>query len=129
MNSSAEDIKDMLETYYSSTEALYSVFVGREPAEPANTITIFETHGTHQLTFDKDEIYEYPSVQIRIRSTSYTEGWQIAESIKTILHGRANETWNGAFYTLIRCISGPFLLDYDKNQRVRFVVNFYLQRR
>jgi len=53
----------------------------------------------------------------------------VITNIKNILHGRANETWNGALYTLIRCSSGPALLDYDKNQRVRFIINFYLQRR
>ena len=82
-----------------------------------------------QLTLDRNEVYEYPTIQIRVRANEYLEGWDVITNIKNILHGRANETWNGALYTLIRCSSGPALLDYDKNQRVRFIINFYLQRR
>ena len=133
MNSSSVDIKEMLETYeseLSSGVTLYPIFIGKEPATPVETISIFETGiMSPQLTFDKTEIYEHPTIQIRVRSTSYPEGWQVIAGIKDILHGRANETWNGAFYTLIRCSNGPALLDFDKNQRVRFVCNFYVQRR
>ena len=131
MNSAAEDIRDMLESYYDLSELdLYTITVGKEPATPVNHIAIFETGiGSPQLTFDRTEIYEYTSVQIRVRSTYYPDGWTMVNAIKNILHGRANETWNGAAYTLIRCSGSPALLDYDKEQRVRFVVNFYIQRR
>jgi hypothetical protein len=133
MNGAAVDIKSIIEYYYadSSDVDLYEIFVGKEPAEPANCISIFETGiGSPQLTFDRSEIYEYTSVQIRVRTTNYLNGWSIINEIKNILHGRANETWGGGtIYTLIRCSVSPALLDYDKNQRVRFVVSFNIQRR
>ncbi|MCK9429646.1 MAG: minor capsid protein [Candidatus Omnitrophica bacterium] len=132
MNASAVDIKQIIEYYYAEDSYvgdLYPIFIGKEPASPVNTISIFETMGYHQLTFNKCEIYEYPSIQIRIRSSSYLEGWQMIADIKEILHGRASETWNGTLYTLIRCAGGPALLDFDKDQRVRFICNFNIQRR
>jgi len=134
MNATAVDVKQMLEYYYNESSSLYTpdlypIYIGREPAEPTNTISIFETIGTHQFTLNRCEVYEYPSIQIRVRSTAYLEGWQTISNIKEILHGRARETWNGTLYTLIRCSGGPALLDYDKNQRVRFIINFNLQRR
>jgi hypothetical protein len=138
MSSCAEDIKTMLGVYLDSSEnvseisdfILFPVFVGKEPMEPSNTITVFETPGAPpQLTFDRDEIYEYPSVQVRVRSASYLQGWEQANEIKNALHGRANESWGSNFYTLVRCANGPYLLDYDKNQRVRFIINFDCQRR
>jgi hypothetical protein len=132
MNASAVDIKQIIEYYYvedSYTGNLYPIFIGKEPAKPVNTISIFETMGFHQLTFNRCEVYEYPSIQIRIRSTSYLEGWQMIADIKDILHGRAQETWNGTLYTLIQCSGGPALLDFDKDQRVRFICNFQIQRR
>jgi hypothetical protein len=132
MNASVVDIKQMITHYYgedSYAGTLYPIFIGKEPATPTDTITIFETVGFHQLTMDKCEKYEYPSIQIRVRSTAYLEGWQMIADIKDILHGRANETWNGALYTLIRCSGGPALLDYDKDQRCRFIANFLIQRR
>ena len=138
MNSCSEDIKEMLEDYLDSSDSiavssdfeLFPMFIGKEPAEPSNTISIFETGGyPPQLTMNRDEIYEYPSVQIRIRAISYLDGWEQATEIKNALHGRANEQWGSVIYTLIKCISGPMLLDYDKNQRVRFIINFDCQRR
>lgn len=134
MNAPSVDIKQMLE-YFAQEDSscvleLYPIFIGKEPAEPQNTISIFETGiMAPQLTLDRNEIYEYPTIQIRVRANEYLEGWNVITNIKNILHGRANETWNGALYTLIRCSGGPALLDYDKNQRVRFIINFYLQRR
>jgi hypothetical protein len=134
MNATAVDVKQMIEYYYNESSSLYTpdlytISIGKEPAEPINTISIFETIGTHQFTFNRCEVYEYPTIQIRVRSTAYLEGWQMISNIKEILHGRARETWNGTLYTLIRCSGGPALLDYDKNQRVRFIINFNLQRR
>ena len=134
MNAPSVDIKEMLEYFAqedsSCVSELFPINIGKEPAEPQNVISIFETGIMGpQLTLDRSEIYEYPTIQIRVRANEYLEGWDVITNIKNILHGRANETWNGALYTLIRCSSGPALLDYDKNQRVRFIINFYLQRR
>ena len=136
MNAPSVDIKEMLEYFAQDSSSsdcdidLFPIFIGKEPAEPQNVISIFETGIMGpQLTLDRKEVYEYPTIQIRVRANEYLEGWDVITNIKNILHGRANETWNGALYTLIRCSSGPALLDYDKNQRVRFIINFYLQRR
>jgi hypothetical protein len=134
MKSLSEDIKDMLENTESSESSgefsFFPIYVGKEPAEPSQTITLFETPGfAPQLTMDRNEKYEYPSLQIRIRSNKFQDGWEQAEKIKDSLHGRANETWDETYYSLIRCSNGPYLLDYDKNQRVRFIINFDCQRR
>jgi len=132
MNSCAEDIRDMIQYYLEddSEIELFEISIGKEPDEPANMISIFETSGfPPQLTFDRDEIYEYPSVQLRVRANSYTTGWLQINAIKNALHGRAGETWNDSFYSLVKCQNGPFLFDYDKNQRPRFIINFNLQRR
>ena len=132
MNSTAEDIRDIIEYYIDSSSDidLFEVSIGKEPSEPQNVISIFETPGfPSQLTFERLERYDYPSVQIRIRCTDYQSGYEQGNEIKNTLHGRAGETWNGVYYSLIRCINGPNLLDYDKNQRPRFVLNFDVQRR
>ena len=132
MNSTAEDIKTILEYYLddSSGATLFDIFIGREPSEPNESITIFETQGfPPQLTYDRTERYDYPSVQIRIRANSYTEGYQQGLQVRDTLHGRANETWDDTYYSVIYCVNGPLLLDYDKNQRPRFILNFNIQRR
>ena len=132
MNASSIDVRDMLEAE-SSLGLVFAddLFIGREPATPDNCVTIFDTPGfPPQLTLDEDcNDYYYPSIQIRVRNNSYVDGWNLIHDIMVALHSRAHETWNGTLYTIIYCSSGPALLDWDDNNRARFIVNFNLQRR
>jgi len=131
MNSASEDVKDMLvaESSLGLTFAT-NLFIGREPSTPDDCVTIFDTSGLPpQLTLKQGEDYYYPSVQIRVRNNSFQTGWTLANNIMISLHGRSHETWNGTLYTVIYCSSGPALLDWDDNNRARFIINFNLQRR
>lgn len=131
MNSVSEDIKDILDGQSSLGLTFPTdLFIGRVPPEPDDCVVILDTMGlAPQLTYDKAEVYEYPSFQIRVRNTSYLDGWALVDSIKTVLHGRANETWNGTIYTLIQCAGGPAFLEWDQNNRAIFICNFNTQRR
>lgn len=134
MNAPSEDIKDLL-TYESSagssTELIFpdNIFIGKEPAMPNNSVTIYDTPGYPPQLGLNDKGYEFPSIQIRVRDSSYVNGWDRAEIIKDSLHGRAQVTVNGTLYSVISCTSGPFFLDWDSKNRVRFVLNFNIQRR
>jgi hypothetical protein len=132
MNSSSEDVKDMLEEDSSlGLEFGENLFIGKEPSSPQDCVTIYDTFGSPpQLTFDgKDSLYEYPSIQIRVRNRKYQTGWALINDIMLSLHGRANETYNETLYTVIYCSSGPALLTWDDNEMVKFICNFNLQRR
>lgn len=133
MNAPSVDVKAMLEAFGDSPGLglifADNLFIGREPSTPDDCVTIFDSEGYppyHGLT---SVGYEYPSVHIRVRNNDYITGWNMANAIKDALHGRANETWSGALYTMIVCSSGPAHLDYDDHNRVRFIINFNLQRR
>jgi len=133
MNSPSEDIKNMLvaDTDLSLVFA-ENLFIAVEPTIPKNCVTIFDTPGgPPQLTLaGKGKDYFYPSVQIRVRNTDYVTGWALIQDIRTSLHGRAQETSSdGTLYSVIYCSSGPAMLDWDENSRVRFIINFNLQRR
>jgi hypothetical protein len=134
MNISSIDIKNML-VAESSLGLIFAtnLFIGKEPATPKNCVTIFDTPGfPDELLLTGSEngnSYQYPSVQIRVRNTNYLNGWDIIESIKNTLHGRANETWDDSLYLIIYCSSGPALLDWDDSSNVRFIVNFNINRR
>ena len=131
MNAPSDDIKDMLEAE-SSLGLVFAdnLFVGKEPHEPDECATIFDTTGLpNQVTLGMEGNYYYPSIQIRVRSDDYRDGWELIQNIMISLHGRAQETWNGTLYSIIKQTSGPTLLDWDDNNRVRFVVNFDIQRR
>ena len=136
MNAPSKDIATMLEA--DSSLGLFhtivgnqvrNLFVGMEVSTPKNIVTVFDTPGfPDQLTMGKEK-YEYPSIQIRVRNISYEDAYIIAENIKDSLHGRAHETCNGSYYSVIKCSSGPALLDRDDSGNYRFIINFNLQRR
>lgn len=132
MNSPAYDIAKILEAYGESSgsglEFATNLFVAKEPAKPINCVTIFDYPGFPPALGLTDQGYEYPSIQIRVRNVGYMAGWEIAENIKTILHG-LRTTVNDTLYTNIYCSSGPALLDQDDNGNFRIIINFNLQRR
>lgn len=132
MNASSVDIRYMLE----DEEDLGLVFggnlfVSREPASPANCVTIYDAPGGGvDLTAQgQSERYYRNDVQVRVRNVSYITAWALCHSIMDRLHARAGETWNDTFYALITCVQPPFVLTWDENNRVITVVNFKIQRR
>ena len=131
MNSTSEDIKDMLEAEASlGLTHLTNLFIGREPPTPDNCVTIFDTPGRPPMTaLNKDDgNYYYPSIQIRIRNNNYATGWALINAIKVLLHGSGPEIWNSTTYTVIICAQEPFLLGWDENDRTWFIANFDIQR-
>lgn len=132
MNSTSEDIKDMLvdESSLGLTFAT-NLFIGKEPVSPDDCVTIYDTFGGGpSIGLDgQDTRYEYPAIQIRVRNTDYVAGWTLIQNIMTSLHARSHETWNDTLYTVIYCSSGPALLDWDDNGKCIFIVNFNVQRR
>jgi hypothetical protein len=137
MNSPAFDIKDILEASGESSgydDLIFegkgqNVIVGREPSTPVICVTIFDTPGYAPDLGLTSKGYERPSIQIRVRNTHQMTGWAIAERIKDSLHGLAQITVNGTLYSVIRCTSGPVLLDFDDNGNSRHIINFDVQRR
>ena len=126
MNPASKDICSILE----SDSALgltfaTDLFVGKEPATPDNCVSIFDIPGDAPLlTLDGGKNYYFPSVQIRVRNIDYLTGWDLIHNIQTLLHGIHNEIWNSTTYVLIRAVDNPFLLNWDENDRARFVVTF-----
>lgn len=129
MNAPSEDIKDMLLAESIELTLAQNLFIGREKTDPDDIVIIYDTFGgMPDLTMDQ-ETYERPSVQIKVRSRDYSEGWTLINQIYLSLHGRAHETWNGTIYELIRAVNSPAHFDWDERGRARFIVNFNLQRR
>lgn len=130
MNAPSYDLKDIL-VADTTLGLVYAsnLFLNREPLNPDNTVTIFDTYGSPpRLSLDGSS-YEYPSVQIRVRNKKQSEATRISFAIYASLHGRAHTTWNGTIYEVIYCSGGPALLDWDDNDRCRFIINFNIQRK
>ena len=131
MNTPAVDIKDVLKDISSlGLTFATNLFVGKEPTSPDDCVTIFDTPGgVPQLTFDKTEKYYYQSIQIRVRNNSYVTGNTLAYQIEEELQGMAHVTVNSTYYSLIQSMGSPCLLDWDENNRARFIATFSIQRR
>jgi len=107
-----------------------NLFVGREPALPDETVTVFDAVGwPPSMTLVKGSRYETPVVQVRVRSLSYVTGWALLDKIVGRLHNLTQEVWNGTLYTYMRCSRAPMILDWDDNSRVRLIASFEMQRR
>jgi len=133
MNSVAYDVADMLAAESLSLVEGTNMFINHAPDGQGvqdNIISIFDTPGgPPQLTFTDDEDYYYDSFNIRVRNRSQATAYTLAANIMTALHGRAQETWNGTLYSLIRCVNTPALLSWDNNNRCLWTINFECQRR
>jgi hypothetical protein len=132
MNAPSVDIREILEAYGESSGigiADNAFFIGREPATPKNCITIIDVSGYPPEQRLDGVGYEYPAIHIRVRNTDYVAGWNLANEIKTVLHGLAQTVINSTLYSSISCSSGPAHLDWDENGNARFFINFNLQRR
>jgi hypothetical protein len=130
MNPTSEDIKDILADE-SSLELTFStnLFFGKEPTDPPDCVTIIDTPGLPpQLTYDKDERYDYPSIQIMVRNKSYADGYDLIDRIKAFLHGKNHFTINDTVYEVVICTTDPAFLSWDSKNNARFVVNFNIQR-
>lgn len=131
MNSASVDMASFLEQETSLVRAI-SLFVGKEPTSPVNTVTLFDTPGGSteiRLEGGAEKYYEYPSVSMRVRSISYPDGWTVIQEVKRILHGLTGVVIDGTCYDSVVCAQGPFLLDWDEHEHPRFVATFHITRR
>lgn len=131
MNPVSLDMKDLIEAESElSLEYARNLFIGTEPNEPDNCVTIYDTGGLDpQLTYDREEGFFYDRFQLRVRNRHYLEGVSLARDLMNALHGRGHEEMNGTEYELIRCVGSPSFIGRDEKGRLLFVVNFEAQRR
>jgi len=109
-----------------------NLFVGREPATPDDCVTVFDIPGdAPELTLEGNvgPVLYAPSVQVRVRNNAYMTGWDLIHNIQKYLHGKHNLTQGDTTYLLIRSVDEPMLLDWDDNDRARFVATFAMYRR
>jgi len=132
MNPTSQDIAAILAAEVSLALVLgTNLFVGKEPATPDDSVTIFDIPGGAPLLTLGGKgggDYFHPSIQIRVRNNAYLTGWDLINDIKTVLHGLNGEIEGTTTYHLIECMLDPFLLDWDTQDRARFVCSFNCQR-
>lgn len=131
MNATSVDIKDLLEQEFDlGLRFTENLFIGREPLQPNETVTIFDVGGLPPMqTLTPGENYFYEAFQIRTRAESYERAYELCNDIMVFLISQAQVVINETLYSIISCTSGPAHLEWDENNRCLFIVNFQTQRR
>jgi len=134
MNTPSKDIEEMLDadaledSSFATMLAAFPISRAVLDESKSNCARILDFSGRKpQLTMDLAK-YEFPTIQIAVKCVDYDDGWEFLSAIIDLLHGRAHEEWNDAYYSLIECLNGPTFLKRE-NQRTIFVANFMIQRR
>lgn len=129
MNSSAQDIKELIEADSSlSLEFGVDLFIGDMPETPNECVALFDTGGSETTVGP----YYRSSVQILLRGEvgGYSEVHDRAFSINALLYGYSGvPTSSSLYYTGIWSLGDPFYIGVDEENRPLFSINFRIQRR
>ena len=125
----SKDLADLLHAKIPMLVFGQNMFTGREPSTPDNTVTLFDTSGSSTNTIDPQASHKTASVQVRVRNNDYLVAMQLIEQVIDALHLVSNMELNGIYYLLITHLSGPGLLEWDGNNRVKLIANFETQLR
>lgn len=128
MTSPAQDLKDKLESAGVATFAAtsgWSLRVGKEPATPDTTVTLYDTGGPDP---NPKWLIEEPRVMARVRGAAddYPGAYAKAIEVRDELLGSPRETVNGTVYVGIWAEQDPSLIEYDEESRPVFTINFRL---
>lgn len=130
MAGSADDLADFLAADGLGLTVTTNLFVGEMPDTPAICVAMLEYPGRPTLHKAGTEVANliFPSVQAKIRHTSYATGFALAEGIHRSLSKIANETVGSGYYLAVEPNQYPGLLEQDDNRNWIFVVNFDVTR-
>lgn len=136
MSSPAREIADYLAalgiTGDFGGDADWSVHVSREPANPPNVVTIYDTGGADPEVFT----LERPGIQVRVRSQDYEAAWEQHRAIRQALllpeaeaSGQPLERVMGAGrYVQIAPVADILSIGRDDNDRHILVANYLATR-
>ncbi len=130
MNPPSEDIADVLVLSSSALSLTLGtdLFVGEEPHNPDNCVTVFDSPGAAP---EPGYVLLYPGVQIRVRGAAiggYKTAYTLAESIRNVLHALSPQTVNSTKYINVLAEGDILYIGQDKSKRPRFTINFSIMR-
>lgn len=106
-----------------------NIYYGDLPDTPDNVIALYPTGGFdsfHTLGTQAPS-HENPTLQIRLRDSSYANGISRAEAIKDVLDGKTSTTINSNNYISIFMIGDINQLARDSWNRANFTLNFQIK--
>ena len=106
-----------------------SKYIGDMPDNPDNVLCIYETGGLEQEVDLNKNVISRPTFMIKVRDTSYINGFARCDAIKSNLNTVTNSTVNSSFYLEILSVGGTNILGKDERERWSFTLNFRVRRR
>ena len=118
MASLAHEIRQHLDGEYLG----WPIFVSREPIEPSDVITLYDTPG---LGSDTDEqTMLRPRLQVRTRSRDYLAAMDVHAAIRVTLTTLQALPISDGVVIGLNDVSGPFSIGRDDNDRHIITANF-----
>ncbi|MAK86392.1 MAG: hypothetical protein CMK96_05525 [Pseudomonas sp.] len=102
----------------------WPVYVGREPLEPEDVVTCYDTGGAPGPLIDLRK----PTVQVRLRANSYNAGWQKINAAYEALVQPIAEAAPDVLILGWVPISEVAYIGRDDHDRALFTVNFEVMR-
>ena len=106
----------------------WPVYVAKEPTNPDNAITIYDTSGIPFGRGMDGEIWEDFSFQVRVRSTTHVIGWRKAWAVREALRGvyQASVSLSSTYLVhAITRIGSVVIAGKEGAQRSLFTVNAF----
>lgn len=112
----------------------WSGHVGEEPVRPINCVTIYDTNTRPPIVLS-DKYKEEETIQVRIRSEYYTDGWEKAKELENILDYIRNLSISVAIYPNVRYVYynliryfGTSYIGKDGTSHNLFTINYKINR-
>lgn len=104
----------------------WGIHVGREPVNPANAITLYDTGGPQPVNYSIN--LRQPTIQVRIRTTNYPVGFNKLAEIYEHLNAIATQVIGGNTYIGVRLTTDFLSIGRDDNERHLLTANYQIQR-
>lgn len=102
------------------------ISVGTEPDSPGTAITLYDTGGLDPDTDEMDLLR--PFVQVRVRSSSYSDAYAKQREIQAALIAIQSEVIEDHVYSFVVVESDILSLGRDDNDRSLFTCNYRVMR-
>jgi len=96
----------------------WAIYIGKEPSEPVNVITLYDTPGGAP---NPKWLVDEPRFQVRVRAVDYAIGWSKANAVRDLLLGLPSQTINGTRYVGVYVVIDTGFLMQDEAKRSIFV--------
>lgn len=103
----------------------WAIAVGMEPKSPDEAITLYDTGGAPYFA---DAYLSTPTIQVRVRTRKYQDGYDKHEDILAILSGIQNQQIGDSYLLGVWLTSDVMAIGRDDNDRFIFTANYRIER-